>query len=289
MVFGTEQRGGNKIQHRGPALGDPLGRQRIETDNFLHHRGAAEVENDHGDHRRNKVHRIHRAELALRDSLLQHFTDSNENRLDIVLDELVEMRRRPIPRVHHLALHQPRINLIRRDEIEVRADVGQDLLARRQVAVEDAEDRRSQPGERFIEYRSVERLFVLEVVIEERLVDVGFAGDGVCTGSGDAVLCELEGRRLQNGCAALLRLAARTHAAMKGMTVMEKPGHEIPVRWENLINQLVRLYTKQRDAKNYLFSCSNTPAKDFRLQVFSVNFSWFEFLRLSSCPKGTSS
>src|SRR6266404_2410705 len=68
-AFCTEQRGGNEIQHGGSALGDPLRRQGIESDDLLHHGSAAEIENDHGDDRGHKVRRIDRTEFAVHDSL----------------------------------------------------------------------------------------------------------------------------------------------------------------------------------------------------------------------------
>src|SRR5437899_8360693 len=74
-----EQSGGNKIEHRGPALRDPLTRQRIETDDLLHHRGTAEIKNDHGDHRRHKVRGIDRTKFAVRDALAQQLAHANED------------------------------------------------------------------------------------------------------------------------------------------------------------------------------------------------------------------
>ena len=72
---GHKQRGGDKIQNRGAALGDPLRRQRIESHNPLHNRSAAEIENNHGHHGRNKVRRVNLAEFSFGDSLVQQLAD----------------------------------------------------------------------------------------------------------------------------------------------------------------------------------------------------------------------
>jgi hypothetical protein len=50
---------------------------------------------------------------------------------------------------------------------------------------------------------------------------VGFASDGVSAGSSYAVLGEFAGGCLQNGGAALLRLAASTHVAMPVSSMMQ--------------------------------------------------------------------
>ncbi len=131
----------------------------------------------------------------------------------------------PFASPHHLALHQPRIELVRGNEIEISARIGHDLLAGRQVAVEHAEDGILQAGKRIVEHGAIKRLFVLEVVIEQRLVDAGLAGDGVGTGAGNAVLGELLRGGLQDRCPALLRLAAGAHATMQNLTVMEESSH----------------------------------------------------------------
>ena len=87
------------------------------------------------------------------------------------------------------------------------------------------------------------------------------AGDGVGAGSGDAVLRKLVRGGLQDGGAALLRLAARAHAVMQNVTVIEAGGPSGHL--DHLINQLVRLYTITIDSK--LFFCPT--ARKLRLQI----------------------
>ena len=201
------------------------GRQRIEVHDPLHDRSAAEIENDHRHHGRNEVRRVDFAEFAFRDSFVQQLAHPLVDRLKVGLDQAVDVLGMAFARPHHLALHQLGINLVRGDEIEIRAHVGHDLFARRQVAVEHLENACLHPGKRVVEHRAVERFLVLEVVIEQRLVDARLARDGVGAGSGNAVLGKLLRRRLQDGGAAFLRLPAGTHA---GRTMaMTKELHSI--------------------------------------------------------------
>ncbi len=61
-----------------------------------------------------------------------------------------------------------------------------------------------------IEHRAVQRLFVMKVVIEKRLVHTGRSGDGIHAGAGQAFLGKLSQSRLKDGVAAGLRLASST-------------------------------------------------------------------------------
>ena len=135
------------------------------------------------------------------------------------------MRGLAFARPHHLALHESRINLVGSDEIEICAGIGHHLLARRQVAVEHAEHRCLQAAKRFVEHGAVQRFFVLEVVVQQSLVDPGRARDGIGARAGNAVLGKFLRGRLQNGGAALLRLAAGTHAAGQSTPAIEKFCH----------------------------------------------------------------
>ena len=110
--------------------------------------------------------------------------------------------------------------LVGGDKIEVGSRISQYLFPRRQVAVEHAEHRVLQAGERVVEHRAIKRFLVFEVVIKESLVHPGFSGNGVSAGAGNAVLGELVRRGPQNGGPALFGLAAGTHAGQ------ERPGDD---------------------------------------------------------------
>ena len=164
--------------------------------------------------------------FALRDPLAQHLAQADEDGLKVALDQLIEMRRTALARPHHFALHQPGIDPVRRDEIEIRARVGHNFLARRQVAVERAEHVRLQSGESAVEHRAVQRFFVFEVVVQQRLVDASFARDFLGAGTRDVVVGELLRRRFQDGRAALFRLPAGTHAA-EMVLVTKQTSHKL--------------------------------------------------------------
>ena len=50
VALGVKQRRRNEIKYRRPALRNSVWGQGIEADNLLHHRSAAEVEDDHRHH-----------------------------------------------------------------------------------------------------------------------------------------------------------------------------------------------------------------------------------------------
>src|ERR1700684_199023 len=155
IVIRAEQCGGDKTQHGGSPLRNPLPSERIESHNLLHHGGTAEIENDEGDHRGNEVHGIDRTKFAVRDSLAHQFADSGENRLEIGLDHFVDVWRLAIASPHHLALHKSRIHLVGSNEVEICARVGHYFFSRAQVAVKHTEDGRFEAGECIIEHSSV--------------------------------------------------------------------------------------------------------------------------------------
>jgi hypothetical protein len=70
-----------------------------------------------------------------------------------------------------------------------------------------------QSGKRAFEHRAIQRVFVFEVVIEQRLVDPRLAGNGVGARPRNAILGKLLCRSLQNRRTAFFRLTARAHAA----------------------------------------------------------------------------
>src|SRR5580692_347198 len=119
-----------------------------------------------------------------------------------------------------------------RNIVEVRAGVGEDLLAGRQVAGQNFSDVRNQASKHLIEHRAIQCLFILEVVIQQGLVHLGGTGNSVRPGSGNALASKFAHRSLQNRGPALLRPSPRTQARF-GIG-----GHL------SLINRLVRWYQR---------------------------------------------
>src|SRR5215831_13068978 len=159
-MFWREQCSRNEIKNRCPPFGNPLRRQRVEADDLLDHRRASEIKNDHGHHGRHEVLRLHRSELALRDAFLQYLVDAEKDGLDIGLDQLVDVLRFAFTCPHHLALHQPWIELIGGDEVETSSRIREDLFPRWKGAVEYFEDRVFESRKSIVEHGAVKRVFV---------------------------------------------------------------------------------------------------------------------------------
>src|SRR5579864_1101848 len=169
---------------------------------------------------------IDRTELSFSNSLPQHFADSKKNWLDIILDDLLDVRRLALPRPHHLSLHQAWIQLVRSDEIEIRAGISENLLTRRQITVQHLKHSFLQTRKRIVQHRAIKRFLILEVVIQERLVDPCLLGNRVGAGTGDAMLGKLLRRCRQYCGTALFRLAARSHpAATPRVATMQNARH----------------------------------------------------------------
>ena len=90
----------------------------------------------------------------------------------------------------------------------MRLHVGEEPLARRPRTIADLHHAIQQGLEETVEHRSVERLFVAEIVVKQRLVDASRFGDGIDARAGQSFLRKLHQRRLQDGLAAGSRLAA---------------------------------------------------------------------------------
>jgi len=170
---------------------------------------------------------LYGTKLALSNAFLQNLIHANKDGLDVGFDDFVDVLRLALLRPHHLALHEARIESIRRDEIEISSGIRHDLFSRREGTVERLEDGVLEPGERTIEDCAVQRFLVLKVVVKKGLVDLRFAGDGVGTGSGDAMLGKLAGGGLENGGAAFFRLAAGSHVALPILTAVLKQSSHI--------------------------------------------------------------
>ena len=168
---------------------------------------------------------IYRTKFSVRDSLAHQLPNARENRLNIVFDHFVDVRRLAFARPHHLTLHQPRIDLVGSNEIEIGANVSHHFFARRQVAIEHTEYSSFQTGKSLIQHRGVKRFFVLEVVVEQSLVHPGLTRNGVGAGSGDAVFGKLLRGGLQDGGTALLGLSTGTHARRAQAAGMKESRH----------------------------------------------------------------
>ncbi len=88
------------------------------------------------------------------------------------------------------------------------AGVAQQSLAQRSGAVKFIHHPLAQPNEEAIKHRAVQRLLVMKVVIEERLVYSGRSGYRIHAGARQTFLGKLGQRRLKDGVAAGFRLAA---------------------------------------------------------------------------------
>ena len=112
------------------------------------------------------MQRINRAEFPRSLPSAKHFGHAAKEWAKILLHDALQVDRSAPPRAHHLALHNSRIQWMTRDVVEVRACVGHDLFARRQITGQYFADARDQSPKHLIENRAVQRLFVFEVVIE---------------------------------------------------------------------------------------------------------------------------
>jgi len=109
------------------------------------------------------------------------------------------------------------------------ADISEILLFGRKVAAEGLLDPFRKTAKDVIEDGAVKRFFVLEVVIEQGLVDLSGAGDGIGTGTGDTFMGKLADSGLQDGGAGFKGAATGTE------TRFASEQNSL------LINQLVRL------------------------------------------------
>src|SRR5664280_1663947 len=92
--------------------------------------------------------------------------------------------------------------------IEMCAGIGEQALTSRTHPIESLRDATEQSDEKLIEHRAVQRFLVTEVVIQQCLVDFSGSGDGVHARARETFLGEFAKRRLEDGAAAGLGLAA---------------------------------------------------------------------------------
>ena len=101
------------------------------------------------------MHRIHLAELAIRNPFFQNLADPPVDGLKVRLDQPVDVLGLAFSRPHHFALHQLGIDLIGGDEIKICSHVSHDLFPRRQFTVQRLENTRLHSGKRIVEHRAV--------------------------------------------------------------------------------------------------------------------------------------
>ena len=92
------------------------------------------------------------------------------------------------------------------DAIKVGAGIAEQPLAERRGTVKLTHQALTQSNEEAIKHRAIQRLLVMKVVIEKRLVHTSGRGDGIHAGTRQAFLGKLSQRRLKDGVAAGFRL-----------------------------------------------------------------------------------
>ena len=155
---------------------------------------------------------INRAEFACRLSLPENLRYAAKQWTKVFFHDRLKLARPTPAGTHHFALYNSRVQGMSRDIVEVRAGVGKNFLAGRKIARQYFADTRDESAKHLIEYRTIQSFFILKVVIKESLVHLGGACNGICSGSGNALVGKLTNRGLQNRSPALLRPSARAQA-----------------------------------------------------------------------------
>ena len=157
------------------------------------------------------------AKFSLVDAFLQQTDDPLADRLNVLGEDALQMGGAAAAGAHQLA-HE-NVSVVRRlgNGIEVRLHVGQKAFAGRARTIADRHHPLQQAFEETIEHRAVERLLVVEVVIQQRLVHPGGFGDSIDPGARQAFAAELHQRGLQDGLAATVGLAAAAAGWDRGM------------------------------------------------------------------------
>ena len=208
----SEQCRRDKIQHRRPGVRRLI---RGPGDQSLYHtqnRGINEMEDDHGNHRRNKVHRIDGAKVSRLLSLRDHGRDLADSGRKYCFT--MRCRCGALPRAARIISLCVILGTVddRRCSRSARA---------RRRAISPAAAGRStsaslnacrQTSKNLIEDSGVKSFLVLEVVVEQSFVDSGSAGDGIGAGPGDAFTGKFAHRGLQDGSPAFFGPSAGAEA-----------------------------------------------------------------------------
>src|SRR5580692_5545421 len=100
--------------------------------------------------------------------------------------------------------------------VEMSTDVGENFLPGRNIQGKRRVNSDGQASEDLVEDGGIEGFLILEIVVKQRLVDAGRAGDGIDAGARHAFAGKLAHRGLQNGGTALFRAAAGSEAGFGG-------------------------------------------------------------------------
>jgi len=98
---------------------------------------------------------IHWPEFACCLAALENLGDAAKKRPEICFYDVLKMVRPAPAGAHHFALYDSRIERMGRDIVEVRARVGEDFLAGREIARQDFSNARNQSSKYLIEHRTV--------------------------------------------------------------------------------------------------------------------------------------
>ena len=98
---------------------------------------------------------IHWPEFAGCLTAFENLGDAAKKRTEICFYNVLKMVRPAAAGTHHFALYDSRVERMGCDVVEVRARVGEDLLARREIARQDFPDARNQSSKYLIEHRTV--------------------------------------------------------------------------------------------------------------------------------------
>jgi len=98
---------------------------------------------------------IHWPEFACCLAAFENLGDAAKKRAKICFYDVLKMVRPAPAGAHHFALYDSRVERMGCDVVEVRARVGEDLLAGREIARQDFPNARNQSSKYLIEYRTV--------------------------------------------------------------------------------------------------------------------------------------
>jgi len=139
------------------------------------------------------MQRVHYAELAGGLSFMKHLRETAKERSEVAVYDVSQMSGFTAPRSHHhFTLHDRGVQGMAGDVVKVRARISQDFVARRKVFRQGLTHAGDQASENMVEDRSVEGLFIFEIVVEQGFIHFSSPGDGVGTGSGDSFTSEFE-------------------------------------------------------------------------------------------------
>src|SRR6516162_4899182 len=152
-----------------------------------------EIENYYAQDRGQRLDRVYLSEIAAGNALADELSQPGIKGLVVTLKDAAQSGRQcAAGSAHQLVLHQPRIHRRAGNVVEMRFHVRQQPGPRRQArGVQHLQDALRQPRIDLLQGSAVEAFFVLVIVVEQRLVDAGAAGDLISAGAGYALAREL--------------------------------------------------------------------------------------------------